>query len=84
MKSCSALPDGYTELYSVDLQKNKKMSVLVNAIAVLIAVVMVVPMVVDHFLLGHRSSSLLVDVQDPWVTSFLSSDFAQKKAGQSF
>lgn len=44
MKSCNTLPDGYAELYSVDLQKNKKVSVLVNAIAVLIAVVMVVPM----------------------------------------
>lgn len=44
MKSCNTLPDGYAELYSVDLQKNKKVSVLVNAIAVLIGVVMVVPM----------------------------------------
>lgn len=44
MKSCNILPAGYAELYAIDLQKNKKLSLLVNAIAVLIAVVMVVPM----------------------------------------
>ena len=46
MKSYETLPDGYKEYYSLDLQKDKKMSFLVNLIAVLIAVVMIVPM---HF-----------------------------------
>ncbi len=44
MRSCTSLPDGYTEYYSVDLQKDKKLSLLVNGIAILIAVLMVVPM----------------------------------------
>ncbi len=44
MKSLSFLPEGYAEIYSVDLQKNKKIALLVNLLAVLIAAVMVVPM----------------------------------------
>ena len=44
MKSLSFLPEGYAEIYSVDLQKNKKIALLVNLFAVLIAAVMVVPM----------------------------------------
>lgn len=44
MKSCSTLPYGYTELCAVDLQKNKKLSLLVNGLALLIGVVMVIPM----------------------------------------
>lgn len=43
MKSLSFLPEGYAEIYSVDLQKNKKIALLVNLLAVLIAAVMVVP-----------------------------------------
>lgn len=43
MRSVSTLPEGYTEIYSVDLQKNKKMAVTINAIAIAIAAVMVVP-----------------------------------------
>ncbi len=37
MKAVQFLPEGYTEIYSIDLQKNKKMSVWVNLIAVFIA-----------------------------------------------
>lgn len=44
MMSLSFLPEGYAEIYSVDLQKNKKIALLVNLLAVLIAAVMVVPM----------------------------------------
>ncbi len=44
MKAVSCLPDGYKEYYSIDLQKNKKMSLVVNLAAVIIAAVMVVPM----------------------------------------
>lgn len=43
MKSVSSLPEGYEEIYSVDLQKNKRMMLLINAMAFLIAVTMVVP-----------------------------------------
>ena len=44
MKSSEKLPEGYEKIYSVDLQKNKKLSLLVNGIAVAIMLLMVVPM----------------------------------------
>lgn len=44
MKSVTILPEGYVEIYSVDLQKNKKIALLVNLLALVIAAVMVVPM----------------------------------------
>lgn len=46
MKAQQSLPEGYQEIYSIDLQKDKKAAVLVNALALIIAVAMVVPM---HF-----------------------------------
>ena len=46
MKAVEKLPEGYREIYSIDLQKNKKMSVLVNLLAAVIAVALVVPMCV--------------------------------------
>ena len=45
MKSFEKLPENYGEIYSVDLQKNKKVALLVNLLAVLIAVALVVPMI---------------------------------------
>lgn len=44
MKAVETLPEGYREFYSIDLQKNKKMSLLVNLLAVVIAIVLLVPM----------------------------------------
>ena len=44
MKAVETLPEGYSEFYSIDLQKNKKMSLLVNLLAVVIAIVLLVPM----------------------------------------
>lgn len=46
MKAIEALPEGYREFYSVDLQKNKKIALLVNLMALVIAVLLFVPM---HF-----------------------------------
>ena len=46
MKSYNTLPEGYKEIYSVDLQKDKKAALLVNVISVIIMLVMAVPM---HF-----------------------------------
>lgn len=46
MKAVSHLPDGYREIYAVDLQKDKKLSWLVNGLAILIGVLLAVPM---HF-----------------------------------
>lgn len=45
MKAIKTLPEGYKEIYSIDLQKDKKMSLLVNLIAIAIAILLVVPMI---------------------------------------
>lgn len=42
MKSIASLPEGYREILSVDLQKNKKLAILVNVIALVISIAMVV------------------------------------------
>ena len=44
MKALNILPDGYSQIYEIDLQKNKKKMFLVNGIALLISVLMVVSM----------------------------------------
>lgn len=46
MKVMESLPAGYRQIYTIDLQKSLKMMLLVNVIAILIAVLMAVPM---HF-----------------------------------
>lgn len=43
MKSTNTLPEGYEKIYSVDLQKNKKMLFGINGLALLITVAMIVP-----------------------------------------
>lgn len=43
MRAVSQLPDGYREIYAIDLQKNKKLALLVNGLAILIAVLLAVP-----------------------------------------
>lgn len=48
MKAYSALPEHYKEIFSVNLQKDKKKSILVNSFALLIAAVMIVPV---HFII---------------------------------
>ena len=44
MKALGNLPEGYREIYAVDLQKNKKLSAAVNLLAIGIAAVLVVVM----------------------------------------
>ncbi len=46
MRSYSELPEAYTEILQIDLQKNKRLMLLVNALAIAIGVIMAVPM---HF-----------------------------------
>lgn len=46
MKAIQILPENYREIFSVNLQKNKKIAVLINVLAVLIAIAMAIPM---HF-----------------------------------
>ena len=43
MRSYKTLPEGYEQIYEIDLQKNKKLSLWVNLLAILIAVIMAVP-----------------------------------------
>ena len=45
MKSFNSLPQGYREIYSIDLQKNKKTSLLVNSVAITIAAIFTIPMI---------------------------------------
>lgn len=47
MRAVKSLPEGYKEIYSIDLQKDKKLSLLVNVLSVIIAILLTVPM---HFL----------------------------------
>ena len=46
MKAVSSLPDGYKEIFKVNLQKDKKIAVSINVFAMTIAIVLAVPM---HF-----------------------------------
>ncbi len=43
MKSYTQLPDGYGEIFRVNLQKDKRLAIIINAVAVAIALVMVLP-----------------------------------------
>ena len=44
MRAVEQLPEGYREIYSVNLQKDKKMAFWINAAAALIGIAMAVPM----------------------------------------
>ena len=46
MKAVEILPEGYNQIYAIDLQKNKKTALLVNLLSLFIALVVAVPM---HF-----------------------------------
>ncbi len=44
MKAITALPENYKQIFSVNLQKDKKIALLINLIAFAIAIIMIVPM----------------------------------------
>ncbi len=44
MKGVQILPEGYSEIYAIDLQKNKKIALFVNILAIIISILLVVPM----------------------------------------
>ena len=52
MKAFNFLPDGYKEICSIDLQKNKKLAFFINFFAAIIGVVLIIPM---HFLVPITS-----------------------------
>ena len=52
MRSFESLPEGYSEIYSIDFQKDKKTAIIVNLLAVVIAVLLMMPM---HFIVPISS-----------------------------
>ena len=44
MKAVKNLPEGYREICAIDLQKNKKMALFVNLLAIVIAALLAIPM----------------------------------------
>ena len=65
MKAQNSLPAGYREVCRIDLQKDKKLALLVNGAALLIGAVMIVPM---HF---HISIATLFDLSEGFVPYLL-------------
>lgn len=61
VKAIEKLPEGYQEIYAIDLQKDKKMMLIVNLIAFAIAAVLIVPMhfVVPIFSLFSMENGML-------------------------
>lgn len=67
MRVVENLSDDYKEIYAVNLQKNKKMAVIVNLTAVAIAVIMAVPM---HFVVPFFSVFSMEDGLFPYILRF--------------
>ena len=65
MRAYTELPSGYREVDSIDLQKNKKLSLLVNGVALLIVLLMVIPM---HFVVPMTT---LFDMSQGYGAYFL-------------
>ena len=64
----SSLPEGYREILSIDLKNNKKLMLFINALALLIGIIMVIPG--QH----HVSISALFDLSagfGPYALRFL-------------
>ena len=62
MKAFGSLPDGYREICSVDLKKDKKAAVCVNLLAIAIAVILVLPM--NAVVPFYRSLVSQTDIKD--------------------
>lgn len=65
MKAVKNLPEGYKQIFSVDLQKDKKLAVLINVLAVVIALLLAVPM---HFYIPFTT---LFDMSDGMLAYFI-------------
>lgn len=61
MKSVQELPEGYKEIFSVDMQKDKKMAIFVNLLAAIVMLAMIIPM---HF---HISFFTLFDMSKGFI-----------------
>ena len=67
MKAIENLPEGYGEIYAVNIQKDKKMAIIVNLIAVAIAVIMAVPM---HFVVPFSTVFSMENGLFPYILRF--------------
>lgn len=68
MKNCVAeLPEGYVERFQLDLQKNKKTAILVNLLAILIAIPLIV---LGHFRVPVTTVFNLADDADALLRTF--------------
>ena len=67
MRAVQNLPDDYKVIYAVNLQKNKKMAIIVNLIAVAIAVIMAVPM---HFVVPFSTVFSMENGLFPYILRF--------------
>lgn len=65
MKAFGSLPDGYREICSVDLKKDKKAAVCVNLLAIAIAVILVLPM--NAVVPFYRSLVSQTDIKDIFI-----------------
>ena len=65
MKALNSLPTNYREIFSVNLQTDKKIAVKLNVVALLIGVVMAVPM---HF---YIPISTLFDFSQGFIVYFI-------------
>ena len=68
MKAVVTLPEEYKEFYSIDIQKNKKMSLRVNLLSVIIAVILFVP---KHFLVPISSLFVMDKGLGSYVIRFI-------------
>ena len=68
MRAVENLPDDYKEIYAVNLQKDKKMAIIVNLIAVAIAVIMAVPM---HFVVPFSTVFSMENGLFPYILRFV-------------
>lgn len=61
-KALQTLPESYTQIFEVDIQKNKRLSVMINVAAVIIGIAMAVPaaFIVPFFELFDMSQGLLM------------------------
>lgn len=66
MRSVQELPNGYREIFSVNLQKNKKIATILNVLSLVIAVALALPV---HFL--HVPFTSLFDMSAPAHLYFL-------------
>lgn len=68
MNNCTQLPNGYKEILKIDLQKNTKLAVLVNVLALIIAVLMIVPVFVR---IRESFSMVFIITDDVKITALL-------------